>query len=181
MGEFARSPKQPAERNKLFSGNVQRCFSLLLLVLSPTYLPKFQPPNFKIYNQGLLIVEQKIKYPVSLLLRGFQVASYLRGKVRGTFVLALIKSSHSAITLTYLRGVAQPVARLCSPPLCSITEAEVIQPMKGKLFRGFDSHPLRPLNFIILSPMEPRVVDFLVGYSIRLLMVPAYQPRILKA
>jgi len=36
MGEFARDPKQPAERNKLSSGNVQRCFSLLLLVLPPT-------------------------------------------------------------------------------------------------------------------------------------------------
>src|SRR5258706_64573 len=51
MGEFARDPKQPAERNKLSSGNVQRCFSLLLLVLPPTYLPRFQPPTFKIYTQ----------------------------------------------------------------------------------------------------------------------------------
>src|SRR6266446_9058592 len=51
MGEFARGPKQPAERNELSSGNVQRCFSLLLLVLPPTYLPRFQPPTFKIYTQ----------------------------------------------------------------------------------------------------------------------------------
>jgi hypothetical protein len=52
MGEFARGPKQPAERNKLSSGNVQRCFSLLLLVLPPTSLPRFQPPNFKIYREA---------------------------------------------------------------------------------------------------------------------------------
>ncbi len=36
------------------------------------------------------------------------------------------------------------------------------------------------LNLIIFCPIKPRVLDFLVGYNIRLLVVPAHQPRTLK-
>lgn len=46
--------------------------------------------------------------------------------------------------------------------------------------RGFDSHPLRlllVLYLIVFCPMEPRIVDFLIGHRVRLLMVPPYQSR----